>query len=532
MTAYLAVAWYACSRIPDRATAGGISIGGMDLPAARQQLISHAPQIEARPMTVDFDGTGIDIIPGRSGLHLDPDDTVAAATRFTVAPWDVVRRLRGVLDIPWETDLDRPTVAAAIRAAGSGQEWEVREGAIGFPDGSVISERPRAGRRIDIEATLDAIKAAWPASVVHGRIRTVEPQINPTDFDSALNDVARKAVAGPLRITVENRSAQVAPAQLAPALSMVADGGTLTLSVDPDPLADAIVKALPQVERAAVPARFRIDNGSPVIVRDVPGRVVDRTAAAAAVLKALTTGSREANVPLTERAAAVTADTLRGYRITHELARAQATLSSDTPSAMMANAARAATLIDGRVIAPGDRFSFNDVVGERSAARGFQVVNNPPPGAGDDDAGVARTASALFEAAFRGGLELGPRRGHGAYLPGLTAGLDAVAATGGSDVTFTADASGGVLLTTTVNGATIEVVLWGRSGIATEVTATTSNTSRPSPVTARGGGCVARPTLPGFDIEVRRTVTADGAVPRRDSVTTRYAAVPGVACPS
>jgi vancomycin resistance protein YoaR len=71
------------------------------------------------------------------------------------------------------------------------------------------------------------------------------------------------------------------------------------------------------------------------------------------------------------------------------------------------NLGRAAELIDGTILEPGETFSLNDTVGERTAANGFTkgiIISN---GVFKEDfgGGVSQVATTTFNAAFFAGLE-------------------------------------------------------------------------------------------------------------------------------
>ena len=94
-----------------------------------------------------------------------------------------------------------------------------------------------------------------------------------------------------------------------------------------------------------------------------------------------------------------------------------------------------ADFIDGTVIAPGHVFSFNDVVGERTAERGFlegqEIIGSlvlPSIGGG-----VCQTATTLFNDAFELGLPILARTNHNLYLSHYPLGRDATVSWGGPD---------------------------------------------------------------------------------------------------
>lgn len=94
------------------------------------------------------------------------------------------------------------------------------------------------------------------------------------------------------------------------------------------------------------------------------------------------------------------------------------------------NVRLAAELLDGAVIAPGARLSFNDRVGPRTLSRGFRVAHVIERGELVDGVGggVCQVASTLHAAAFMAGLSIIEARPHTRPLPYIPMGLDATVA--------------------------------------------------------------------------------------------------------
>ncbi|MCC6216812.1 MAG: VanW family protein [Polyangiaceae bacterium] len=100
------------------------------------------------------------------------------------------------------------------------------------------------------------------------------------------------------------------------------------------------------------------------------------------------------------------------------------------------NIARAAAYLDGTVLAPGARFSFNETVGARTIERGFTwapVIRDDElePGIGG---GVCQVASTVHAAAVYGGLEVLARRSHSRPSSYTRLGLDATVIWGEVDL--------------------------------------------------------------------------------------------------
>ena len=98
-----------------------------------------------------------------------------------------------------------------------------------------------------------------------------------------------------------------------------------------------------------------------------------------------------------------------------------------------------AASINEYVMNSGDVFSYNDVVGQRTAARGYQAAPAYVQGETVDEigGGICQTSSTLYLACLRSNLEITERYAH-RYVPAyITAGMDATVSWGGPDYKFT-----------------------------------------------------------------------------------------------
>jgi hypothetical protein len=100
------------------------------------------------------------------------------------------------------------------------------------------------------------------------------------------------------------------------------------------------------------------------------------------------------------------------------------------------NIVRAASYLDGTLMAPGAVWSFNRTVGARTTARGFIdapviVADELEPGVGG---GVCQVATTLFAAGVLGGLDVVKRRSHSRPSGYAPLGLDATVIDGEVDL--------------------------------------------------------------------------------------------------
>ena len=122
-----------------------------------------------------------------------------------------------------------------------------------------------------------------------------------------------------------------------------------------------------------------------------------------------------------------------------------------------------AELIDGALVAPGARFSFNETTGERNEAKGFEeapvIINGElQNGIGG---GVCQVSTTVFNAAFEAGLSIDRRTNHALYIDHYPLGRDATVNYPDLDLVFTNDTERWLLLRTFVNAGSLTVNLYG-----------------------------------------------------------------------
>ena len=141
--------------------------------------------------------------------------------------------------------------------------------------------------------------------------------------------------------------------------------------------------------------------------------------------------------------------------------------SSDTyhtgDAARTTNLRLACAALDGTIINPGEEFSFNATVGERTAAKGYQygIIYSNQGNESQIGGGICQVATGCYQAALLAGMEITERHEHMysvSYCPG---GLDATVYWGSLDVKFRNNWTMPVRLNASVSGGQVHVSLDG-----------------------------------------------------------------------
>nr|WP_205516853.1 VanW family protein [Paenibacillus sp. SYP-B3998] len=103
------------------------------------------------------------------------------------------------------------------------------------------------------------------------------------------------------------------------------------------------------------------------------------------------------------------------------------------------NIGLAARAINNYVVLPGKTFSFNEVVGIRTATRGYKQAKVIVRGEYSEGigGGICQISSTLFNAVDRAGLQVIERYSHSRSVPYVPPGRDATVNWGGPDFSFT-----------------------------------------------------------------------------------------------
>lgn len=115
------------------------------------------------------------------------------------------------------------------------------------------------------------------------------------------------------------------------------------------------------------------------------------------------------------------------------------TNASSSSANRLTNIKRALEIINGTCIKPGETFSFNKVVGQRTEARGFKVATAYSAGEVTEQVGggICQVSTTLWNAAVKADLKINERHPHSLTVGYVDLGKDAAVDWGNKDLRFT-----------------------------------------------------------------------------------------------
>ncbi|QWZ08519.1 VanW family protein [Nocardioides panacis] len=541
---YVAGYFFTSDRIPRGTTVSGVEIGGLTPVAAQARLRTGLEQRATDPVRVVANGEPASIDPTGAGLSVDVPATVAQSGGGR--SWEPGRMwdyFAGGSDEDAVVRVDRDALDRAVAEVADEVDVPAVEGSVAFAGGEAVAKYPEKGTVVDRDAAADAVTGAFLGAGDPVELPTVEadPQVGKDAVSRAMEGFANPAVSASVVVALAGEGVSLQPEDFTPALSMTPVDGELEPVLDGAVLVDALGPRMRTIARSPRDASFRIVRGVPEVVPSRVGVTFDPADVTGRFLDVLTrTGAdRRLDVASVEAPPDFTTEAANALGVTERVS--SFTTSFPYASYRNQNLGRAAELIDGTLLKPGDTFSLNDTVGERTAANGFTKGFVISDGVFREDfgGGVSQVATTTFNAAFFAGLEDVEHKPHSFYIDRYPVGREATVAWGAVDLRFRNTTPYGVYVRASVDPSSpsrqgaMHVSMYSTKywDIKAEQSARYNETA-PETRQLSGPECVPNTGYGGFDIDVYRLFYKAGSskLDHRETMHTRYTPSDSVVC--
>ncbi|EKA62812.1 von Willebrand factor A [Janibacter hoylei PVAS-1] len=545
---YAAAALYFGDKVPADTRIGGVAIGGKTPSEAQQALEDELSDEEARPVTVTVDGKEVELEPADAGLSYDYAGSVDGLTGFSLNPVDLWHHVRGGVERDVEVAVDEQALADAVDAKTSMLDKEPVEGKVTLEGATVKKTASKPGLSVDRDAVVESIADEWPAERSFDAPTTEPaPQLTQAEIDRFAKDDLEPLVAGPVTVTTTDPQGEgedktisfTVPAdQLAGAVSIKDDKGRLSASVDEAKVAKATLSAGSSsgLFREAKDAGVVHRGGSDFdVTPSSTGLALKEDGLGAKVVEAMKKKGDERKVAADSQESQPELTTAEAKKtLPQEELSTFTTYLPDAGGVRTNNIKIAARQLDGAYVAPGETFSLNQQLGQRTAAKGYQKAGVISGGrlTNDYGGGISQLSTTLFNAVFFSGAKIEEFHPHSFYISRYPEGREATISWPDVDNRFTNDTGAGILISASVSGNEVTVTFHGRKKYD-EIKATKSarkNITPPKTITDNTKGCVPQSPAPGFSVDIGRQFIKDGKTVKSSSFTTRYIPQDDVTC--
>ncbi|MET9960380.1 VanW family protein [Streptomyces sp. NPDC006326] len=529
--------------IADGTRVHGVDLGGLSRTEAETALARELGPAAASPIALRIGDRTEQASPAAFGLSLDTAATADRAAQSGSDPFTVIRRLLGPAEkreIEPVIRTDGPTSAAAADRLAAGRP--ARDGSLTFEDGTARANAPVTGVSVRSDRVADAVRAAYlrpqngPVTVP---VEQQAPAVGPQETSRALKEFGEPAMSGPVGLTLGGRRITLSPAVLGRHLEVEPDDhGRLVPRLDSKGLlADpAVARQVDEVTRPSRGATFRVGSADQAVLAE-DGRTgvqVSDKALGKAVMPLLTRSgaARSAVLPVTTVQPKLTAENARRLGIKEKVS----SFTVHFPSApyRTTNIARAVQLINGSVVLPGETWSFNKTVGERTKENGFVdgIMINDGQYVKSPGGGVSAVATTMYNAVFFAGVKPLEHGAHSFYIERYPEGREATVAWGTLDLRWQNDSGHAIYVRAESTDTSVTITLLGTKKYD-EIRATKGPRTKVTPPAKRTGSgpdCEVQTPLEGFDVTVDRIFVQGGREVKRETYPTHYTPRDEVTC--
>jgi vancomycin resistance protein YoaR len=502
----LLAAWSVDTRGHDGRVARNVSLAGHGLGGdSRDQVTAEVDRQAdaARNVAVHIvtPTTAYDTTAEALGLSIDQPATVDAVMEadhggnVLVRPFRWVASLFSTKKVTPRFRIDRAVTADGARALEGAAHVDPVEPALTVSQAGGVEVVPgKPGTGIDANRLSDALLAAAPSGSSSEAIEVHVDQgtLAPRFTDAAAQQVAEQAntlAHHSLTVTIGAVTKPLDPATVGSWLRAVPKNDALTVGIDDAATTAGIAALFGAAGQPPVDASFTVENGKPVLHPSQDGTGCCEPGASQKVFAALQSNTPTLTLSVVTQHAKFTTDAAQQLGIIEEVGQPDMfgpTTHHACCQSRVTNIHLIADIVRGHVILPGETFSVNDFVGQRTAARGFvdAPVIYDATESHDIGGGVSQFATTLFNASFFSGLDLVSYQSHSEYISRYPRGREATISWPSPDLKVKNSTPYGLLLWPTYDDTTLTVHVYSthyvdvsagptqdaKSGVCTRVT--------------------------------------------------------------
>lgn len=537
------VAWtLAGNKVPSGTLVQGIDLTGLSKEQAIERLKTELASKAEAGITLVQGDRSVHLEPSSAGLKIDYQATVEKAGGRTFNPVDIWRVLFGGGEVALVTDIDDSLLRSSIEAAAPTFALEGKSASVSFKGTEPVRTEAVAQTSLQIDDTMNRVKTAWAAlqASVEPALEQTDPPITTAAADAVVESYAKPAVSGPVEAVTEKGTVVFTPEMIAGATTFIVEDNKLVGSTSIEKLIELGKPAIASLKLpAAKDATFDFVDGSPKIVPSVEGLSLDPANMKEKLLPLLTqTSERKAEIALSKAApkfSTADAEKLGIKEVTGEFT----TYFPDT-AYRNNNLPKAARALNGTLIKPGETFSFNKVVGQRTTERGYMAGGAICDGnriCQQLGGGVSQVATTTFNAFFFSGLKHITHQPHTLYFDRYPAGRESTIDWGRIDVSFHNDTPYGVYIQgigvpgSGGSNGSVTIRIWSTKEYDVKSSdLVRSNYSGIKTVTSTASDCKPQAGQQGFDVNYKRLWYKNGTLVKEEPYFWRYYSADRIIC--
>jgi len=514
---------YSISHLPNNTKFLSIDISNLTLQDALQTISVNIDDELNKNIVIESSSDSVVINPAELGLTLDVATTLKQ-TRLN--PFQSLSALIQGYEVTPVIRLNDVLMKAKLTQLAAGSEKKPRLADIDIKDGQIITSRQVNGKKVNWDKTQEVIVVSWlreenPFEIVYD---AVEPQITDSDV-LTLSSQLENYLSETVIVRSDNRTAIFSRRDIAEVIYFEKNQSKIQMHFNQQLIWNKLISKLPGLDKPIKNADLKVIDETPVLTPANFSLKIGSQEFQDLFIAALSDSkTREIDLnPFIVRPNIET-EQLANLQIVEKVSE----FRQNFPPAQYRtdNVSNAAKFIDGTILMPGEIYSMNQTIKERTRENGYVpgiYINN---GKFDEGlgGGVSIITTAVWTAAFFAGLEPIEQRAHSIYIPRYQEGIEATVQWGSLDLKFKNNLDSAILIKSKVDLDGVTITMYGKKKFD-QVVAKKSNRYSVKPyktIYSQAKNCIDQEGQPGFGVTVTREMFRNGALVASDEFKTNY----------
>lgn len=520
--------------VPPNAKLLGIEIGSKLPPNVYQEVNIAIRDKVDDPIDIQTPQGLFRVTPQEIGLSIDLPQTVKDINKN---PFVFLRSAVFATEIKPKITLDEIAFKQTLASVVQENSKPPVNATLTTQGGRVITTEALSGTRIDWEKTTQSLKQSW---LYEGRraevvIAFIPPEVSNDVVNQVRSNLAELAVSAPITLEIGSREVTISPEVIGSALNFVPNNEKLESRFDEKVIIDEISRQIPNIQTQATDAKFDFIGNKIVIIpaqegiKFEPGQL---DAALSPVFRQK--NNRTVNLDSAVIKPVVSTESLEALGIKEQLSSFRQ--GFDYLPYREINVGQAAKYMDGKILKPGEIFSMNETIKERTTKNGYVKGIYIGEGGRFDfglGGGVSIITSATWNAAFYAGLEKIEQRAHSVHIARYPPGLEATVSWPRLDLKFRNNTNNNILIKALPERDGITISMYGTKiydKVISKFGEPYAINNKIDRVISYDPNCLEQEAAPGFKINVTREFWKNNTIVETENFLTSYKPSDNIIC--
>lgn len=520
--------------VPPNAKLLGIEIGSKLPPNVYQEVNIAIRDKVDDPIDIQTPQGLFRVTPQEIGLSIDLPQTVKDINKN---PFVFLRSAVFATEIKPKITLDEIAFKQTLASVVQENSKPPVNATLTTQGGRVITTEALSGTRIDWEKTTQSLKQSW---LYEGRraevvIAFIPPEVSNDVVNQVRSNLAELAVSAPITLEIGSREVTISPEVIGTALNFVPNNEKLESRFDEKVIIDEISRQIPNIQTQATDAKFDFIGNKIVIIpaqegiKFEPGQL---DAALSPVFRQK--NNRTVNLDSAVVKPVVSTESLEALGIKEQLSSFRQ--GFDYLPYREINVGQAAKYMDGKILKPGEIFSMNETIKERTTKNGYVKGIYIGEGGRFDfglGGGVSIITSATWNAAFYAGLEKIEQRAHSVHIARYPPGLEATVSWPRLDLKFRNNTNNNILIKALPERDGITISMYGTKiydKVVSKFGEPYAINNKIDRVISYDPNCLEQEAAPGFKINVTREFWKNNTIVETENFLTSYRPSDNIIC--